>query len=98
MRVIKVMIVGTACQSIAINLPIAGQTLTPLNILILLAATAPVQRHHTLAQKYLRVEVVLIRCETGGIDLRGAAGTGLYACDFGFRVVVEVAVEGISDD
>lgn len=86
------MIVGTACQPIVINLPIAGQTLIPLDVLLLPAATASIQRNDSPACEYLRVQVILIGCETRGFYLCGAAGTTLNAGDFGFGVVVEVAV------
>ena len=46
----------------------------------------------------MRVEIILVGCEARGLDLRGARGTALDAGNFRFGVVVEIAVEGKSDD
>ena len=40
----------------------------------------------------------MIGGEARGLDLGGAAGTGLHAGNLGFGVVIEIAVEGMSND
>lgn len=92
------MIVGAACQPIVINLPTARQALISFDVLLLPTATTSVQRNDSPAGEDLRVHVILIGCETRGINLCGTAGAALNAGDFGFGVVVDIAVKGKSDD
>lgn len=92
------MVVWTACQPIVINLPVAGQALISFNVLFLLTASASVKRNNSLTGEDLRVQIILIGREARGLNLCSAAGAALNAGDFGFGVVVEIAVEGKSDD